>query len=428
VNRRNFLQLAAAAAAAAPLAACGSGSSTSSAAGSGAGSGPVELTVSVWNYSSTPEFKALFDAFHQANPTITVKPVDILAADYPTKVTTMLAAGDTTDVITMKNVIDYARYAGRGQLKDISELASSGDGAKLGGLDTFKQTDGKYYALPYRQDFWVLFYNKKLFDAAGKPYPGTLTWDQYADLAKSLTSGSGSGKVYGAYHHIWRSVVQAIAAAQTGGNLLGGDYAFFTDQYQMALGLQDAGAVIDFGTASTQKIGYASVFENKQAAMLPMGTWFIAALLADKKAGKTDADWAIAPMPQRPGAGGITTFGSPTAFAVNKKAKHSAAAEKFIQFATGPEGAKTVAGVGVVPALLTGDTRQSYFALPGMPTDATSQKAFQPDKVVLEMPIGPKTSQIDTMLTEEHQLVMTKQKSIAAGIKEMDSRAKDETD
>jgi multiple sugar transport system substrate-binding protein len=423
VNRRNFLHLAAAAAAAAPLAACSSKSSAS--AGSG-DSGPVELTVSVWSMSSTPEFQVLFDAFHKANPTITVKPVDILAADYPTKVTTMLAAGDSTDVITMKNVIDYARYAGRGQLKDISDLAAAGDGAKLGGLETFKEKDGKYYALPYRQDFWVLFYNKKLFDAAGKAHPTNLTWDQYADLAKSLTSGSGTGKVYGTYHHIWRSVIQAICAAQTGGDLLGGDYTFFTDQYQMALGLQDAGATIDFGTASTEKIGYASVFENKQTAMLPMGTWFIAALLAAKKAGKTDADWAIAPMPQRPGAGTVTTFGSPTAFAVNKNAKHAAAAKKFVQFATGAEGAKAIAAIGVVPALLTAETRQSYFALPGMPADAVSQKAFQPDKVVLEMPIGAKTSQIDTILTEEHQLVMTKQKSIAGGIKEMGSRVKDE--
>lgn len=426
MNRRNFLQLAAAAAAAAPLAACSSGKS--SGADSAGGTGPVELTVSVWNLASTPEFQTLFDAFHKANPNITVKPVDILAADYQTKVTTMLAAGDSTDVITMKNVIDYARYAGRGQLKDISSLAATGDGAELGGLDTFKQKDGKYYALPYRQDFWVLFYNKKQFDAAGKPYPTNLTWDQYADLAKSLTSGSGSSKVYGTYHHTWRSVVQAISAAQTGGDLLGGDYQFFTDQYQMALGVQDAGATIDFGTASTQKIGYASVFENKQAAMVPMGTWFIAALLADKKAGKTDVDWAIAPMPQRPGASTVTTFGSPTAFAVNKNAKHTAAAEKFIQFATGSAGAQAIAGIGIVPALLTSQTRQSYFALPGMPADATSQKAFQPDKVVLEMPIGPKTSQIDTILTEEHQLVMTKQKSIAGGIKEMDSRVKDETD
>jgi multiple sugar transport system substrate-binding protein len=42
------------------------------------------------------------------------------------------------------------------------------------------------------------------------------------------------------------------------------------------------------------------------------------------------------------------------------------------------------------------------------------------------MPVSDKTSQIDTILTEEHQLVMTKQKSIDAGIKEMDSRVKNE--
>ena len=196
----------------------------------------------------------------------------------------------------------------------------------------------------------------------------------------------------------------------------------------MALGVQDAGATIDFGTAFTQKTGYASVFENKQAAMLPMGTWFIAALLADKKAGKTDVDWAIAPMPQRPGAGTVTTFGSPTAFAVNKNAKHAAAAEKFIQFATGAAGAQAITAIGIVPALLTAQTRQSYFALPGIPTDDVSQKAFQPDKVVLEMPVSDKASTDRQMLTEEHGLVMTKQKSIPGGIKEMDSRAKDEND
>lgn len=420
MNRRKFLALCAATAAVAPLAACSSGS------GSAGAGGTTELTVSVWSLATTPEFQALFDAFHQANPTITIKPVDILAADYPTKVTTMLAGGDTTDVITMKNVIDYARYAGRGQLRDISSLAASGTGTTLNGLDSFKQSDGKYYALPYRQDFWVLYYNKKLFDAAGKPYPTSLTWNEYVDLAKSLTSGSGQDKVYGTYHHIWRSVVQAISAAQTGGDLLGGDYQFFTDQYNVAMEVQDAGAALDFATATTQKTGYSAVFETKKAAMLPMGTWFIATLLADKKAGTTDADWAIAPMPQRPGASGITTFGSPTAFAVNKKAKNADAAEKFIAFATGPEGAKAIAAIGIVPALLTDQTRQAYFALPGVPTDATSRKAFAPDHVTLEMPVSDKTSQIDTILTEEHQLVMTKQKSIDAGIKEMDSRVKNE--
>ncbi|OLE23613.1 MAG: sugar ABC transporter substrate-binding protein [Catenulispora sp. 13_1_20CM_3_70_7] len=419
--------MAAAAAAAAPLAACGSSKSSGATGAKADDNAPVELSISVWSLASTPEFQALFDAFHQANPNITIKPVDILSNDYETKLTTMLAAGDTTDVITVKNVIDYAGYAGRGQLKDLTSAATSADAAQLSGLASFKEKDGKYYALPYRQDFWVLYYNKKLFDAAGKQYPTNLTWDQYADLAKSLTSGSGQGKVYGTYHHTWRSVVQAISAAQTGGDLLGGDYGFFADQYAMALGVQNAGATIDFGTATTQKTGYASVFEDKQAAMLPMGTWFIAKLLADKKAGKTDVDWAIAPMPQRPGGSGITTFGSPTAFAVNKKARHSEAAEKFVKFAAGPEGAKAIAAIGVVPALLTDQTRQTYFGLAGMPADDTSKKAFKPDKVTLEMPVSDKTSKIDKILTEEHQLVMTKQKSIDAGIKEMGSRVKDET-
>ena len=45
---------------------------------------------------------------------------------------------------------------------------------------------------------------------------------------------------------------------------------------------------------------------------------------------------------------------------------------------------------------------------------------------MLEMPVGNKTSKIDKILTEEHQLVMTKQKSIEGGIKEMDSRVKNQ--
>ena len=421
MNRRKFLALCATTAAVAPLAACSSGSTTSS-----ADAGNVELTVSVWSMATTPEFQALFDAFHKANPNITVKPVDILAADYSTKVKVMLSGGDSTDVITMKNTTDYGQYAGRGQLRDISSLAAASTAASLNGLDAFKQSGGKYYALPYRQDFWVLFYNKKLFDAAGKPYPTNLTWDEYVQLAESMTSGSGQNKVYGTYHHTWRSVVQAISAAQTGGNLIGGHYEFFADQYRTALAIQEAGATLDFGTATTQQTGYASMFETGKAAMMPMGTWLISTLVADKKAGNTDIDWAIAPMPQRPGASGITTFGSPTAFAVNRKAKHAAAAEKFVSFATGPEGARIVSAIGIVPALLNDDTRKVYFGLSGMPADATFKKAFAPDKVNLEMPVSDKSSQIDQILTEEHQLVMTKQKSIDAGAQEMDSRVKNE--
>jgi multiple sugar transport system substrate-binding protein len=411
--------IATAVAAALPVTACGSGEEP-------AGNGPVTLTVSVWSLSSTPEFQVLFDAFTKANPDITIKPVDIVAADYPTKVTTMLASGDQTDVITMKNVIEYARYASRGQLLDITAAAKKDTASKLGGLDAFKQDGDKYYALPYRQDFWVLYYNKKLLEAAGQAFPTNLTWDQYVELAKKLTSGSGQSKVYGTYHHTWRSVTQAISAAQTGGDQLGGDYKFFADQYRTALALQEAGATLDFGTAVTQKTGYASMFESSKTAMMPMGTWFIAKVLSEKQKGTTNVDWAIAPMPQRPGSGKVTTFGSPTAFAVNKNAKHAEAAKKFVEFASGPEGAKALAAIGIVPSYSGEEILKQYFALTGMPTDDASKKAFTPEKVNLEMPVSDKTSKIDTILNEEHQLIMAKQKSIEDGIKSMETRVKNE--
>ena len=63
-----------------------------------------EVTVSTWNYETTPEFKALFEAFEKKTG-IKVKAVDIASDDYDTKLTTMLSSGDTTDVLTMKNLI-----------------------------------------------------------------------------------------------------------------------------------------------------------------------------------------------------------------------------------------------------------------------------------------------------------------------------------
>ncbi|WP_309113078.1 sugar ABC transporter substrate-binding protein [Saccharothrix sp.] len=387
--------------------------------------GPVTLTVSVWNLAGTPEFKALFDAFERANPDVDVQPVDILADDYPQKVTTMLAGGDKTDVITMKNVTDYARYAGRGQLADVTDLARAAK--DLSGLDAF-DVKGSYFALPYRNDFWVLYYNKKLFAEAGIGAPEALTWDKYAEIARKLTRERDGKKVYGAYHHTWRSVVHAIAAAQTGGHQITGDYTFFADQYRTALGLQDAGAALDFATASTQQSSYRTMFESESAAMVPMGTWYVAGVLAARAKGDTAVDWGVAPMPQRPGATGVTTFGSPTAFAVNKNAKHPNAARKFVEFAAGAEGAKAITAVGVVPALRGKDITEQYLALPGMPTDELTRKAFAPDKIALEMPVDEHTSDVDTILREEHQLIMVGDKSVEDGIRSMRDRVADVVD
>ncbi|CAG7648145.1 ABC transporter substrate-binding protein [Actinacidiphila bryophytorum] len=398
------------------------------ACGSGGGSGTTSdgrtvVKIALWNYKTTPEFKALIDGFEAKYPKIDVQPVDILADDYPDKVTTMLAGGDKTDVLTMKNVTDYSRYATRGQLLPLTDYVGKlSDKASYAGLDNF-DIDGKYYAMPYRQDFWVLYYNKALVGNADVSH---LTWDQFDTLSKQLTKGSGSSKTYGTYLHTWRSVVQAIASAQTGGDLLGGDYSWMKDQYDIALDIQKAGATLPFGTAKSQKITYDSQFTTGKAAMVPMGTWWGAALLSEKAQGKNPVDWGMAPIPQVGTDGKVTTFGSPTAFAVNKKAKNAEAAEQFVEWASGPEGAAAVAKIGIVPSYHSDSVMNTFFGVAGMPNDALSKQAMQPSKVQLEMPVSDKSSDVDQILTEEHELVMTGEKSVDDGIKEMDHRVKTE--
>ena len=387
--------------------------------------GKTRLTVSVWNYEGTPEFKALFDGYEAANPDVDIEPVDILADDYPQKVTTMLAGGDTTDVLTMKNVIDYARYANNGQLQEINGVVDTVGKDDLAWLDAF-DIDGKYYAAPYRQDFWLLYYNKELLKAAGVEEPKDLTWDEYTALAQKLTTEEGGKKVYGTYHHIWRSVVQAIAAAQNNGDQISGEYSFFEDQYNTALELQKSGATLDFGTAKSQKTSYRTMFETGQAAMMPMGTWYIAGVLQAKKDGKTSVDWGLAPLPQKDSNGKVSTFGSPTAFAVNKNAANSEEARKFIEWAAGEEGAKAISKIGVVPALQNDAVTDTYFQLEGLPTDELSKKAFSPDETALEMPVSDKSAATDKILNQEHDLIMVGERSVADGITEMGKRVKSE--
>ncbi|MEU4389689.1 sugar ABC transporter substrate-binding protein [Kribbella sp. NPDC023855] len=419
MNRTILKTLAATAGLALALAGCGGDDKPAASAG-----GKTVVKIALWNYASTPEFKALIDGYEAENAGVDIQPVDILADDYSDKLTTMLAGGDTTDILTMKNVTDYARYANRGQLLPLTDEAGKLDKAKYSGLTDF-DLKGEYFALPYRQDFWLLYYNKTMLKAAGVD-PSKLTWSDYSAAAKKLTKGSGGSKVYGTYHHTWRSVVQAIAAAQTGGDLLSGDYGFLKDQYNVAVDLQKADAAMPWATASSQKISYRTMFSTSKTAMMPMGTWYIAGLLQDKKDGKPTPDWGIAPLPQVDQSGKVTTFGSPTAFAVNKKSKNADAAKQFVTWASGPKGAAAISKIGVVPSYSDDAILSSYFALAGMPQDEPAKKAFKPDTVKLEMPVSENSSDVDAILTEEHELVMVGEKSVDQGIAEMGKRVKSE--
>lgn len=381
------------------------------------------LKVSVWNYDTTPEFKRLFEAFEKENPGVKVEPVDIPSDDYDTKMTTMLSSGDKTDVLTMKNLNTYSQFAYRDQLKDLTSHIKDIDTEPA--KDTYKMYDieGKTYAQPYRTDFWVLYYNKALLAKAGITDVANMTWDEYVTYAKQLTDESAG--VHGAYQHTWRSVVQAIAAAQNDASLIEPKYDFLKPYYDRTLDLQKSKAIMDYGTAKSTQVTYASQFNGQKTGMMYMGTWFMAGILNEKDAGTSTVDWSIAPIPQKK-KGEVTTFGSPTGFAINKNAKNSDLAQKFLDFASGKEAAKILAETGVVPSYRTDEINKIYFGKKGMPTDATAIKAFNPDKIKIEFPVDKNGGVINKILEEEHDLILVGDVTPEKGIKEMADRVKKE--
>lgn len=417
----------------ATLALAGCSSSGDDAAAPEESSGPVTLTMSGWSLDTTPEFQKLADAFHEKNPDVTIELKGYDAAEYNTLVTADLAAGSAPDIITQKEVKYVPTFVNGGQLLDVSDVKLPDD---ISGAKSY-EVDGTAYAVPYRNDSWVLYYNKALFDQAGVDYPdGTWTWDDYADAADALTKGltAAGSAAKGAYLHNWQSTVQGFANAQTDSDILKGKYDYMEPFYERQLAMQDAGDQVDYNTAKANQLTYQGEFGKQNAAMLPMGTWFVATLIAQQASGDADTfDWGIAPIPQESSkTTGLdntpVTFGDPTGLGINAAIDKSkvAAAKDFLAFAAGEEGAQVLAGIGITPALLTDAVVDTYFSVDGAPSDDLSKFAYSTHEVHPENPTSDKTAAIQGILADMHTAIMSGSQSPADAIKEAQDRVANE--
>ena len=164
------------------------------------------LTVVTWDATTTPYLAAQKEAYEASHPGVTIEYVDVASQDYGIKTTTMLEGGDTSDVFMVKEIDDIIKWQAQGFAAPLNEYvaATNYDLSGFVGTEANYSVDGELYAVPFRSDFWVLFYNKDLFDAAGEAYPtNDMTWDEYADLAIKMT-GDGN---YGTHYHTWLSAV-----------------------------------------------------------------------------------------------------------------------------------------------------------------------------------------------------------------------------
>ncbi|MDE5908995.1 MAG: extracellular solute-binding protein [Lachnospiraceae bacterium] len=385
----------------------------------------VTIKVAIWDYSSTEYYKTMFDAFRETYPNIAIEIVEFTSDEYDTVITTQLGGHQDFDVVFMKGTPSLAALINQGHVYALDDLLAgdeSFDADAYAGLVDALSLEGHTYALPFRYDNNLLFYNKKLFDDAGVAYPKDgMSMEEYHALAKQMTSGEGNDKVYGALVAQW--VGNAYMYAARTEEFVFDDpttYEALIPYYNEILAMQDEGIIYDYGMLKTSNLHYTGIFYKQQTAMLQMGTWFVNNLFENVQ----DFEWGVCSMPNNVGMGNENCIGGVTPVSIGAYAKHPAEAWQFIKYVCGEEGAKTLASCGVIPAYSLGAVGEIFDAAPqtyaGAPENLS--KYLSCEKKVIEQPMNAKGGEIATVLEEENSAIMTKSVTPEEGVLNMIDR------
>jgi len=207
LTRRRILATAAGAAAAGAaaslLAACGAGATSQPAGDAGKTKQPVTLqwqsSTASGDQTRQQNWDLLLDRFQQANPHITVQRAYLPSGEHYDKVVVGLAGGSMPDLFN-SIVTRVPSWAAKGVTLRLDDIVkrSKFDLNEFSpqSIESSRFKD-KLYFLPQQDGFYILLYNKDLFDKAGVPYPGTtLKWDDIPAVAKKMTRDTnGDGKL-----------------------------------------------------------------------------------------------------------------------------------------------------------------------------------------------------------------------------------------
>lgn len=385
----------------------------------------TKINWALWDWDKTAYYKPLIKAFEAKYPNIKVEYTDLGSAEYSTMLMTQLAGGSSDlDIVQVKDIPGYANLVKSNNLMSLNgNIKKAGiNPADYGGLIEELTVNDNVYSLPFRSDVWILYYNKTLFDKAGVKYPtNDMTWDEFADKARKLTSGMGAKKTYGALFHTWRSTVQLPCILDGKHTLDGGSYGFLKPCYERVLDLQKDRAIPSYATMKTSGSHYSGPFFNGSIAMLPMGSWFIATQIIKQKSGESLVDkWGIARYPHPKGVASGNTAATITSLGVSANSKHKEEALKFINFVSSSDGAKIIAKTGTLPAMKTDEVLSVITSKDGFPQDDTSKTALKTVKGYLELPVNLKAAKMEVLLNRSHDEIMTNNISVEKGLKEMD--------
>ena len=344
------------------LVACGgskSSSSESTASGSGEqGASSDELSVAIWDTNQEPGLKEILDDFTKETG-IKTKISVVKWNEYWTMLEAGAQGGSLPDVFWMHSN-ESERYMSNDMLLDLTDKIKASDKIKvenypedIWGLYTYKD---HYYAVPKDIDTIAIWYNKKLFDEAGVPYPTSdWTWDDLTETARKLTKSDGSqyglavkmdNNQAGYYNLIY----------DKGGYVISDDKKKSGwDDPKTIEGMNILDTWIKEGLMPSAETmsenGEEVLFQSGKVAMVPQGSWMIASYKANEYTAQ-NAD--IVELPKDAQTGKRVSLYNGLGWAAAKNGKHTEEAWKLIEYLGSEPAQKKQAELGVTMSAYKG--------------------------------------------------------------------------
>ncbi len=391
------------------------------------------LKWALWDWNAIYYYQPLIDEFEKQNPGVKIEAVDLGSggtSDYVTNLATELSGNGTDfDIATIQSVPQYTTLVEKGVLAPLNDyIAKDGvDTSLYGGLVEQITIDGQVYELPFRSDFWMLYYNPAIFEKQGvEPPSNDITWEQYDAAARAVADPTPGQEIYGSHYHTWRSCVQCPAILDGKLTLADGSYEFTKPFYEMVVKQMDDGICRNYAELKTSSLHHSDAFGQGNTAMYYMGSWQIQDFINGINAGEHQAlkdNWRLAKMPHAEGVEPGSTIGTITSISVVEASDSKDLAWEFVKFVSGTEGAKIVAETGSFPAIMTDEAVNTIATMDGFPQDQQSKEALYTANIYLEMPVNEHTSELETVLNEAHDAIMTEAMGIEEGIAEMNQQA-----
>lgn len=377
------------------------------------------IRVVLWNYDIVAYDRRMIEEFENIHPEIHVDVISYNSLYYKDSLRTLLDSNQRVDVIYVNQLEQLSMLTDRNIPLQLDPLAKR-DGVDLSryrALDMLRNADtGELLGLPYRNDRFLLYYNKDMFDAAGLSYPSaSMTWEEYYNLGQTLSTRLDATE-------------KAVFLFNTSGRLMAQTCSRPFDIWQdpfinlkpgltMLRNLQEHGISTDLTQMDNREVMQRE-FDRGGYAMFINGDWQVNQLHEDTKNGLVSFRWGVTELPywstDHPNQ--IPIWQTP--LCINRNTTEKEAAWEFVKFVCGADGAKMLAEDLIVPGYVSPEV-ESVFEKAARQYGIDAQLCLNS----FDMPLTPPTSK-EQLLTEkiyaEYERILLGLDTIDLGLAKME--------